>query len=167
MLISGNSIIGGVDWNETKMNSLHYEIAANFQQRITKNHTLFLTAVLEPEQKLNATKNAYLFYGNVDDPQLLDTLSSSKNVKTSVYLAQRTQFGMAYKIRFKDSRKDNSLRNSEIALHVNYTKSQTLSDTISSITVNQPQGWNLGFQYTPEIGFQDNSTNMKFHEKLF
>jgi len=165
-LITGTNMIGGVDWNEVKLNSIHYEFAASFQQKISKQQRLFISAVIEPAQQLNAISNAYLFYGNVDDPQLLDTLSASTNVKTTVQLSGKAQYGLSYKLTFKDGRRDNSLRNSELSFHVNYTKTSVSNVTQDVITVQSPQGWNFGLQYTPEVGFQDNSTNTKFIEKL-
>jgi hypothetical protein len=166
LLINGNTIVGGVDWNNLKLNAFHYEFAANLKQNLGKKHAVVLTAVVEPKQNLNATASNYLFYGNVEDPEFMDTLSATTNVKTTISLAGKTQLGFAWKIQFKDARKDNSLRNSELAFHVNHTQSIEIRDTTISYVVNQNSGWNFGIQYTPEIGFQENTTNMKFLEKL-
>lgn len=166
ILINGNSIVGGVDWNDIKLNALHYEFAANFNQRLGKNNTLCLTTVVDPEQKLSGLSNSYLFYGNVEDPELLDTLSANTDVKTSVILGGKTQFGVAWKINFKDGRKDNSLRNSELAFHYNLSQAIAIRDTSSSNKLIQSSGWSVGIQYTPEIGFQENTANLKFLEKL-
>ena len=166
LLINGNNIVGGVDWKDLKLNAFHYEFAVNLKQNIGKTHSVVMTAVIEPEQQLRATANNYLFYGNVDDPELMDTLSATTDVKTTIALASKTQLGFAWKMQFKDARKDNSLRNSELAFHVNYTQSINLRDSTISYIVNQSSGWNFGIQYTPEIGFQENTTKTKFMEKL-
>jgi len=166
ILISGNNTIGGVDWDELKMNSLHYELAASLHQKIGTHQSISLTGILEPQQQLKATSSNYLFYGNVEDPELMDTLNSSTGIKTDLTLAQRTQYGFVWKIGFKDAKKDNSLRNSEVALHVNYTHSSRIQDSTNTSAINQSTGWNFGIQYTPEIGFMENTANMKFFEKL-
>jgi hypothetical protein len=165
-LINGNNAIGGVDWNEFKMSSFHYELAGSFQQKLGLHQSICLTAVLEPQQQLKATSNTYLFYGNVDDPELMDTLNSSTGVQTNITLASKTVYGFVWKIGFNDARKDNSLRKSEVAFHANYTRSIRMEDSTIANVINQPAGWNFGLQYTPEIGFQENSANMKFMEKL-
>lgn len=166
ILIGGNNTVGGVDWDELKINSLHYELAASLHQKIGSNQSITLTGILEPRQQLKATSNNYLFYGNVDDPELMDTINSATGITTNLTLAERSQYGFVWKIGFKDAKKDNSLRKSEVAFHVNYTHSLRIQDSTNIGVINQSTGWNFGLQYTPEIGFMENTANMKFIEKL-
>jgi hypothetical protein len=166
LLITNNNNVGGVDWSELKLNAFHYELAASLHQKLGINHSISMTTVIEPQQRLKGTTNSYLFYGNVEDPELMDTLNSSTNVKTNVAFGGKTQFGFVWKIRLNDSQKDNSLRKSEIAFHINYTHSLILKDSIVTPVINHPSVWNFGLQYTPEIGFQENGTGLKFIEKL-
>jgi hypothetical protein len=169
LLISTNNTIGGVDWTETKMNALHYEFGANFTQKLGKKNSITLAGVYEPSQKLSGTQNNYLFYGKIGDPELFDTLTSSTNQSITLNLASKIQFGGRYQLRFKDVRKDNSERNSEIALHVNYMSSSWSSDSenINGLTAfNTTSSMNYGIQYTPEINFMDNSVNANFMERM-
>ena len=162
VLIGGNSIIGGIDWNEIRLTALHSEFALNWQQKLGKNQSLLLTAVWEPRQTLNARHNSYLFYGNVDDPELYDTLSALTNVDSPIDLAGRLQLGGCWFVRLKDQRKDNSTRKSEFALHVNYSKA--LNQFLSANALNATEGWNFGLQYTPETDFMENAGSIKFLE---
>jgi hypothetical protein len=166
ILVDGNNIIAHSNWNELKMRTLHYSLGINLTQKLTNNQSLILTAVLEPQQQLRGKSSMYLFYGNIDNPKLADTLSKTTDIKRTLGLSTKTQFGLAYKLLFKDNRKVNSLRNSELAFHLNYTYSPLISDTLNGETINQPNGWNFGIQYTPEIGFNSSATQIKFFEKL-
>ncbi len=163
VLITGNSIVGGVDWNEVRLNALHYEVAASWKQKLGSNQSIMFTAVWEPTQTLNASTNTYLFYGNVEDPELYDTLSASSETNVPIDLSGRIQYGFSWTHWFKDQRKDNSTRNSELALHLNYTKALATSTTPNAI--NASEGWNIGFQYTPETDFLENSSNANFLER--
>jgi hypothetical protein len=169
LLITTNNATGGVDWTETKMNTLHYEFGANFTQKLGKKNTITLAGVYEPAQKLSGTQNNYLFYGTISDPELYDTLSASTNQSITLNLASKIDFGGRYQMRFKDARKDNSERNSEIALHVNYMSSSWTSDSANvngNSTFNTTSSMNYGIQYTPEINFMDNSVKANFMERM-
>ncbi|MEY4604811.1 MAG: hypothetical protein RIT43_2103 [Bacteroidota bacterium] len=163
VLIQGNSIVGGIDWNEIRLNALHYELAANFKQKLGTNQSISFSAVWEPSQSLKASSNSYLFYGNVDDPELYDTLSATTDIDATVDLAGRIQYGFSWTHWFKDARKDNSVRNSELALHLNYSKALTAFTSTNAI--NASEGWNIGIQYTPETDFLENSSNASFLER--
>lgn len=166
ILIGVNNFVGGSEWKEFKISSLHYEFAASLRQRISENQTLVLTTVIEPTQQLHGKNNSYLFYGNVDAPELLKALNATTNVETTLRQTGKAQFGLAYKLLFKDERKDNTLRNSEVALHFNYTHAFIFSAPSNNPVINQPTGWNAGIQYTPETGIYSSTTKMKLLEKL-
>lgn len=166
LLIGGNSLVIHSDGNELKMKTLHYELGISLTQKLTNNQSLLLTAVLEPQQQLRGKSSNYVFYDNVSDTFPPGILKIPTDLERSLRLSTKTQFGLAYKLLFKDNRKVNSSRNSELAFHMNYTYSPLISDTLNGETINQPNGWNFGIQYTPEIGFNSSATQIKFFEKL-
>ncbi len=169
LLITANNAIGGVEWKETKMNTLHYELGANFVQKIGKKSSLILASVYEPSQKLSGIQNNYLFYGKINDPELYDTLTASTNQSVKLNLASKIQLGGCYQVRFKDARKDISERYSEINLHVNYMSSSWNSDSNNTNGIgafNSTSSLQYGLQYTPEINFMDNSVKANFIERI-
>jgi hypothetical protein len=164
-LILGNATSGGIgiDQNELRIKSLHYEFAVNLKQKISSNQTVTLSSLIEPKQDFKAQEN-YFLYGPGLNKIIL--LNSKTGVHTSIKAAGKFRFGMAYSILFKDLRKNNSQRNSELTFHVNYTYSHMLKIDSTMLTLNQPKGWNFGIQYTPETAFQNNSSNLNFFEKI-
>jgi len=168
-LIDNTPLDGGVNWNELRLSALHYELGAYFKQTIKNNHHFSLAAVIEPSQQLSATKDSYLFYGIIGDPEQYDTLSSTTGVKGKINLPTTFNAGFSYALWFNDSRKNNTFRNSEIAVHVNY--SSTDWTTFSSTFESNPYSLSasklgVGFQYIPERKFLENAVSSKFHEKI-
>lgn len=163
-----NSSAGGVDWNSIRLSSFHYEIGAFFKQSLKKNHHFTVAAVIEPAQKLRATKDEYLFYGIIGDPDVYDTLYASVGTKGTINLATATTLGFNYNFWFNDSKKNNTLRNSELGIHFNYsttdwTKFTSFDQTTNLLASNK---LTVGFQYIPERKFLENAVSSSFLEKV-
>ena len=168
VLIAGNNLAGGIDWNALRLNAFHYELGAYFLQRIGKYNETVLTAVVEPSQKLQATNEQYLFSGIAGNPLSYDTIFTSIE-KGSIQLAPTLSLGMRHTINFKGKKRNNSTRNSELSLHVNYA-STDWSRYETSFNTNQinlqTTKLNIGVQFTPEYKFLENTVNTGFFETV-
>ena len=169
LLIDANSIDGGIDWNAIRFKSFHYELGAHFEHLFKSNHQLKTSVVIEPGQELNVLKNEYLFYGVAGNPVDYDTLFKSENVRGQLRIPTNLQVGINYNFWFKDTRRNNSIRNSELGLHIGFS-SQNWSDF--STTFNTPGKFSntnrisLGVQYTPERKFNENTASTNFMERV-
>lgn len=164
-----NTSNGGVDYKTIQMNSFHYELGLYYKQTLKENHDLTFASVIEPSQKLNGTYNEYLFQGIVGNPNSYDTLYASEGQEGNIQLAATVSTGLNYNVKFKDSKKDNSLRNSELGIHINYSTtdwtrfSSTFDPNSNLLATNK---LTFGIQYTPEYKFLENSANAKFIERV-
>ncbi len=168
-LLDNTPLDGGVSWNTLKVSSLHYELGAYFKQTLFTNHHFTLAAVYEPSQKINATNDAYLFYGIIGDPEQYDTLGQTTGVKGNLRMPSRLQMGFAYSFWFNDQKANNNFRNSELAIHANYSKSDW-SEFESSFETSPfslvAKKLSFGLQYTPERKYLENAVSSKFYERM-
>ncbi len=168
-LLDNTPLDGGVSWNTLKVSSLHYEFGTYFKQTFLTNHHLTLAAVIEPMQKINATNDAYLFYGIIGDPEQYDTLGQNTGVKGNIRMPATVQFGLGYTFWFNDKKSNNNFRNSEIAFHTNYSRTDWTN--FESSFENSPFSLlstkiAIGLQYTPEREYLENAVSSKFYEKM-
>lgn len=160
---------GGVDYQTIRMNSLHYEFGAFFKQTLRENHDLTLALVLEPGQTLKGTQDDYLFSGIVVNPNSYDTLYASVGQKGHIQLAPTITVGLNYNFKFTDAKKNNTLRNSELAFHVNYSTTDWTkysSTFYAGTNLLATSKLTFGIQYIPEYKFLEKATNSKFLEKV-
>ncbi len=168
-MIYTNPTLGGVNWQTTRMKSFHYNLGLTYRQVLGTKHQLIIAAVIEPKQKLRAERDDYVFYGVVGNPFNYDTLSRNVDQKGSFTIPTTSSFGVSYAYWFQAQRANNSFRNSEIALHFNYTTSDwnTFSSTFSASSVNlSTSKINVGIQFTPERKIFENAVNSKFLERV-
>jgi hypothetical protein len=168
-LLDNTALDGGVSWNVLTVKSLHYEFGTYFKQSFFSNHHVTLAAVIEPAQKINATNDAYLFYGIIGDPEQYDTLAQTTGVGGYIKMPTTLQFGLGYTFWFDDKKANNSSRNSELALHMNYSRTDWTE--FESSFENSPFSLmatklTFGIQYTPERKYLENAVSSKFHEKI-
>lgn len=164
-LISGTELFGGIDYNTIRMNSFHYEFGAFFRQTLRERHDFTFAGVLEPAQSLNATLDNYLFQGTVGNPNTYDTLFSTIDQTGKIKIASTLNLGFNYNFKFKDTKKDNASRNSEIGIHLNYSTTDwtTFSSTFDpNSALRATSKLTFGIQYTPEYKFLENSINSSF-----
>lgn len=167
-LIGSSTGHGGVEWKSIRMNSLHYEIGTYFKHTFKENHDIKLAIVMEPGQSLNGSLDEYLFQGLVGNPNTYDTLYVSENQKGQIQLAPTLTLGINYNYRFKDAKKNNNERNSEIGFHFNYSLtdwtrfSSSFNPSANLLATNK---LTIGIQYIPEHNFYLPSTNTNFFEK--
>lgn len=167
-LVDANDLTpsGGIEWNSLKVNSLYYDLGMHYRQVINKNHQLTITAVIEPSQKLKVTKDEYLFYGVINDPKQYDTLSSLAGQKGTITLPGTSSFGLNYCFWFNDSKKNNTIRNSELSFHTSYTSTDwsRFSSSFSTSNLLSSNKFTVGLQYSPERKILDNASSTSFFE---
>jgi hypothetical protein len=84
-------------------------------------------------------------------------------------LPTNLQVGINYNFWFKDARRNNSIRNSELGIHIGLSN-QNWSEFSS--TFNTPgkfsntNRFSLGVQYTPERKFNENTASTNFMERV-
>lgn len=168
-LINGSNVTGGVDYNTLRLSSLYIESGLFLRQQFGKRHQLVLAGTFEPKQQLSATKDEFLFFGIVGNPNSYDTLYSSERVTGKVTSPTRLGFGGSYTFWFNDLRKNNTARNSELSLHANYSMS-TWSEFTTTFSNNDAlldcARMNVGVQYIPERKFLENAVSSKFLERI-
>jgi hypothetical protein len=163
--LSDDEIYGGVAWNTIRANTFYYELGAYFSQTMRENHHFTLAAAIEPAQDLKVTQDDYLFYGVIGDPTKYDTLYASAGQKGTIHLPTTSTLGFNYNFWFEKKLKNNSIRNSEIAVHINYSTTDWTKFTNSfnsSFSYYATTKLNFGIQYTPERKFMDKSSNGSF-----
>lgn len=170
-LIDPNNSDGGVDWHSTKITSFHYDIGAYFRQTLKQNHHFTVAAVIEPGQKLKATTDEYLFYGEIGDPNdYNDTLFSLVDQRGTINMPMISTLGFNYNFWFNDAKKNNTMRNSELALHINYSSTDwtkfSTSFNATPSTLLSANRFSVGIQYIPERKFIENAVSSKFLEKI-
>lgn len=160
------SVYGGIEWSSLKVNSFYYDLGINYRQIIKNDHQLTLTAVIQPGQSLNATKDEYLFYGQINDPEQYDTLGSTTGVKGKINLPATSAFGLNYSFWFNDVKKNNTARNSELSFHSSFTTTDwsRFSSSFSTSNLLPSTKLTVGLQYSPERKILDNATSASFFE---
>lgn len=168
-LIGSSALSGGISWQNTQMNAFHYQLGLAFNKTINDRHVIHFAAVAEPSQRLNATRDNYLFYGAFGNPSQYDTLSKNVGNNGTINMPTNLTFGVNYMYWFNDVRPNNSVRNSELGVHINYATTDWTRYSTSfgdSLSFSASSKFSLGFQYIPERKFIENKTNMKFLERL-
>ena len=169
-LVDASPTDGGIDWHSTRITALHYELGAYFRHTLKQNHHFTLAAVIEPAQKLKARQDEYLFYGVVGNPLAYDTLYASPDQKGTINMPTASTLGFNYIFWFNSmKKKNNSTRNSELALHINYsttdwTKFTSSFDKSSSLLASNKL--TFGLQFVPERKFLENAVSSNFFEKM-
>jgi hypothetical protein len=165
--------IGGVDQKSVQFNSFHYELGAYFRQDFGKNHSLTLSTVLEPAQKLNASRNEVLYFASdVNTPLSYVTLYDSSDVAGEVNIAPSYSFGLSYSLRTSTSDKGSRTRNSEWLLQASYTStdwskySTRFNEVDEQYAFNATSKLSIGIQYSPEYKVEENKINTGFFESM-
>ncbi len=168
-----NATAGGIDQKTLKINALHYEFGMYYNQILNTKNSFALSAVVEPSQKLNSSNQYFLYTSKfIDNAAYYNKLDSTNQVKGSINLAPSTTIGLNYLLSFKDVKKGNQQRNSEISFHTSYnvTNWNKYSSTISDITTNpgylNTNKFTFGVQYIPEKLFLSQSGVSNFIETI-
>jgi hypothetical protein len=161
---------GGVDRNVLTTSAFYYELGTNMRLAINDKHALTLAGTFEPAQNLGVKKDEYLFYApNVNDPRFYDTLYQATGVRGTIRMAPSYTVGLSYTLGFESEKKGNRIRESELALHVNYSMtdwSAYRDDLNPQLTFLNSSRINVGVQFIPERDFIDKAAVVGFFETV-
>ena len=161
---------GGVDRNVLTTSAFFYELGTNVRWAINDKHKFTLAATLEPSQNIAVKKDEFLFYApNVNDPRGYDTLSQTTDIRGTIKLAPNYTIGLAYTFGFESEKKGNRIRESELAVHFNYGKTDwsKYSDELHpSLSFLNTTRINVGVQFIPERDFLDKAAVVGFFETV-
>lgn len=163
---------GGVDQNLLKINALHYELGMFYKQQFNNKHSYSISAVVEPQQNLNAYQQWRLYTAlGVNDPDSYNLIDSTNFVQGTISIPLSTTLGINYNWSFTDNKTDGQTRHSEISIHsslniTNWGNFQTVfgTDTINPGYVSTNK-FTIGFQYIPETSFLAQKAKSGFMEK--
>ncbi|MBL4863003.1 MAG: hypothetical protein JKY09_08315, partial [Crocinitomicaceae bacterium] len=164
---------GGVGTKIINVNSFHYELGGYLTHDFNKNHSLGLSAVLEPLQKINAEYEEALYYStDIDNPNAYDTLSFIKKDRNDGKLTNipTYSYGLNYIWRAMDKEGKAKEKHPEVSLHFTYSTSDWSkfentfdSDTTSFLNTSKIT---FGVQFIPEADFSSSSATTKFYNKI-
>lgn len=159
---------GGINTKLIDISSFHYDLGAYFTQTY-KNHSVTLSAVLEPSQNLNGKFENSLYYStNIDDPRIYDTITRT-SIRSTMNNASNTKFGLNYKLSLPANENGRRL-NSQISINAmygitNWDKFSDPFDADSTVYLNTSQ-LSFGIQYSPETKIIEQSTLTRFYERM-
>ena len=161
---------GGVDRNVLTTSAFYYELGTNMRLTINDKHSISLAGTFEPAQNLGVKKDEYLFYApNVNDPRYYDTLFQATQVRGTIRMAPSYTVGLNYTFGFESEKKGNRIRESEFALHFNYSMtdwSAYRDDLNPQLTFLNSSRINVGVQFIPERDFLDKAAVVGFFETV-
>lgn len=171
-LIGSDSAKGGISEKYTELKAVRYQFGMYMQQKINPNHNYAVSVVLEPQQDLFAYQSENLFFAtDINNRSTYSLLSATGLVAGHYKTAPSITLGINYSILFKDSKKENKIRNSELSFHINMntTDWSVFSSTFENVATNF--GWmktsksTFGIQYIPETLNSEKSVRSNFLEK--
>jgi hypothetical protein len=167
LVASGSTVYnGGVNQQELKVNSFHYELGFNYTQRIRENHTIALSATYDPFQKIRGSYEEGQYYtSDIHNLSLYDTASG--NVTT----IPTYTVGVNYNLNFKGRKGSTNELNSTIGFHLSYsgsdwTKYENRYDANFANTFLNTSKYTFGIQYIPETGFLASKVKTKFLARI-
>lgn len=162
----------GISEKLTKLSAVHYQIGMFFKHILNEKHSYTLSSVIEPQQDFFNHQSESIFYAsNLANANTFITLSSTGLQAGQYKIAPSLTIGFNYAFLFKDLKKGNNFRNSELSTHISYnttdwTKfSSIYGETSTIFNLNATTKINFGVQYTPEVQITEKSAQGTFLEK--
>lgn len=169
-LYNSNSTYGGVDWNRYVVSSFHFDLGLFMKKTFNERHTFVIASTIDPSQKITADREKALFFGVLGNPTKYDTISLSPTVSGSFKMPTTFTIGGSYTYWFTSGLSRKYIRNSEIALHVNYSSTDwnNYSTEFESTALSLQNSANLsiGLQFIPERKFTENTVNTSFISRI-
>ena len=168
LLIDNNSSSGGLSKTNLAIKSLQYDLGLYYSHFITNKYQLSIGATIEPAQRFNAKiESAFYTSNTIYNPASYDTLSINS---TKGQLISKTNYsiGMTHKFILGALKRKNKTLHPNLILTTSYSLKNSLSSTLDSSFINIYKGTHIGFgmQYSPETNPYENSTSLKFLDKL-
>ena len=160
---SSSSYPAGIFNSTIKVIAFNVDLGISFDQRLFKNHSINLSGVYTPNIILqNSSTSEGLFYAKLITSGIsYDTISyinKKSFIKTSSY-----KFGFAYTLNLPYWKKDTRLLHPSLILLGSYSNLRSSIDYAENL-MNQIS---FGIQFIPESKIIQNSTNLKFYEKIY
>lgn len=171
LLISGQEKTGGVDIRTIKATSFHYNLGLYFSHDFNPNHSILVSGMLEPSQKLTASYDYGLYYStDVTNPNFYDTVFYSEATSGRITTALQYTAGLRYTMRRTPEEDEKHSLNSELSIHATYRGTGWNNFNIpfdgdSTVYLNTNK-YTFGLQYIPETGFLKNRTLTKFYQRM-
>lgn len=172
-LIGSDSSAGGYYEKLTTLKSVHYEFGMYFNQKINEQQSYSISAVVEPQQDFFGYQSETMYYGSVIlNPLSYVILTTTGNMASHFKIAPSTTVGFNYRFAFKDLKKGNKSRNSELSLHASFNTSDwtkyasRIENMTTSYSYQSTSKTTIGFQYTPEIFVNDKASHGNILEKI-
>ena len=173
VLHSGSLInSGGINTKTYRIQGLHYTLGLNYTQKINERHSIGVSAVFEPFQKIKAKYEDVLFYSsNINNPNVYDSLSLNDSLSGKLSNIPTYTVGVSYQFNFKGKKNSTNPLNSQLALHATYELADWSSyrntfetGVTSSFLVSNK--YTFGLQYLPETNFIRNKQMTKFYHRV-
>ena len=173
LIISSSALSGGVDQHNLRFQSFYYELGTYLKKEIGEHHSVTLSGVFQPNQKIRAKLDEFVAYStNVNNPSLYDTLTARDQVKGNVQLGNVYEFGLNYAFSFRDRQgKSDDFRNSQLNILLSYRLAESSNYKTNFNSIEQTLDYinaysiNFGIQYAPEYRYHDNSILTNVLEK--
>jgi hypothetical protein len=140
------------------------------KKTFNERHTFVIASTIDPSQKITADREKALFFGVLGNPTKYDTISLSPTVSGSFKMPTTFTIGGSYTYWFTSGLSRKYIRNSEIALHVNYSSTDwnNYSTEFESTALSLQNSANLsiGLQFIPERKFTENTVNTSFISRI-
>lgn len=170
---SGSSTYaGGISIKSMQVKAFHYEIGMNYVQKINDKHSLSLSSVIEPFQKINGTYEEGIYYGdNVDNPNDYDTSYFSQTTDGNMSNVPSYTFGLNYTLRATGKKGSTNELNSAVSFHASYkmsdwSKYEDRFDPNFSNNFLNTSKMTFGVEYIPETDFITNKVTTKFYQRM-
>jgi len=164
-LLNGSNNVGGVESSVYQARSFHYDLGTLIKWKLTTNQELTLGINFEPEQAIRSTYNRTLYYAiDIDDPNLWgNPLNELGEKKGRSIVPQHYQIGVAYAKNFRDHKKNNDYRLSQLLISVEYSQAawskyeERYLDSAFVYGFKDATGFQAGLQYIPQTSHLGNA----------
>jgi len=163
---------GGINTKTYRVKGLHYTLGLNYTQRINERHSVGVSAVFEPFQKISAEYEEALFYSsNINNPNIYDSLSLNDSLSGNVSNIPTYTVGLSYQFNFKGKKNSTNPLNSQLALHATYevadwSRYENTFETGVTNSFLASNKYTFGLQYLPETDFIRNKQMTKFYHRV-
>jgi hypothetical protein len=169
ILIDANTSSGGVGRNTLQLKAFHYEFATFFRQVIGKKHEVTLSAVIAPDQNLNARATEELYAAaNINTLSTYDTLDYISSTG-KIQLGLESKYGLAYQLSLPDWKRKTRSLHPLLTFLVSYNSTISGSHDFENLkpwpSISSSK-LALGLQFTPEAKLYENISTLKALEKV-
>jgi hypothetical protein len=153
----------GISNSTIKLSAFNVDFGISYQQRLSKKHLLSLSGVYTPNLLLqNLTISDEIFYAKLLSGIIAyDTISYS--LSSASMVSSSSKLGFSYTLNLPNWRR--KLR--ELHPSIMLVGSFSNSSMVLEDTKNLMEHFGIGIQFIPETKLFENSTTLKFFEKIY